>query len=325
MDPHSPQTLRKVEENDPTLTELHIGGRGYGHFNSSDGRNISRLCASIGQNTHVKTLVLNFEGMEVYLDDNSEFFDGLKCNSSIDRLTLDCYSDRGRDLFGRRFVHELLEVYQENSNLRTIRIESAILRHTGGDRIATTLRKCTNLVQLYLSCCNIPDQQLLPIVEAVRGQPSLEILNLYGNGIGKAGLRALASLLSDPISNLQSLNLERNGIDNDGATILANGLANNTQLRELWLSNNQFDNPIYQGVQEVFSKLLCNKSSINSIHASNHALEKLAVHPTRRFPQRSRADLCFLLRLNKGTNKIIPILIWHHYLNGIWKGKVKEI
>ena len=152
------------------MTELHIGGRGYGHFNSSDGRDFSRLCASIGQNTNVKTLAFNFEGMDVYLnDDNSEFFDGLKCNSSIDRLTLDCYSSHGRDLFGRRFIQELLEVYQENSNLRTIRIDSAFLRHTGGDRIATTLRKCTHLRTISLTNSNITDEQLLPMVDAVRG------------------------------------------------------------------------------------------------------------------------------------------------------------
>ena len=105
---HYQETLRRVEEDDATLTELHIGGRGYGHFNSSDGRDFSRLCASIGQNTNVKTLAFNFEGMDVYLnDDNSEFFDGLKCNSSIDRLTLDCYRSHVRDLFGRRFIQEL--------------------------------------------------------------------------------------------------------------------------------------------------------------------------------------------------------------------------
>ena len=74
MDPSSLQTLRRVEENDATLTELHIGGVGNVHFNSSNSRDFSHLGTSIAQNTNVQTLSFNF--VQHNLDAmNNEFFD----------------------------------------------------------------------------------------------------------------------------------------------------------------------------------------------------------------------------------------------------------
>ena len=114
MDPSSLQTLRRVEENDATFTELYIGGMEITSFNSSNSRDFSHLGASIAQNTNVKTLSFNFvHNLDAM---NDEFFDGLKYNSSIDELILNC---DGRGIVGGA-IQELLEVYQENTNLRTL-------------------------------------------------------------------------------------------------------------------------------------------------------------------------------------------------------------
>ena len=226
MDPSSLQTLRRVEENDATLTELNIGGgMEITSFNSGNSRDFSHLGASIAQNTNVKTLSFNFvHNLDAM---NNEFFDGLKYNSSIDELILNC-DDRG--IVGG-VIQELLEVYQENSNLTNLCIRHSIL-HNGGDQIvATTLRNCTNLVQLSLYGCNISNQQLTPIIEAVRGLHKLSSFRLESNGISNAGCDVLATLLSDPNCNLLYLDLGgRNDIDNDGVSTLANSLSNNTKL-----------------------------------------------------------------------------------------------
>ena len=173
----------------------------------------------------------------------------------------------------------------------------------GGDTIiTTTLRMCTNLIKIELFDCNITGEQLLQMVEAVRGHRSLAILDLESNRIGNAGCEVLDTLLHDPSCNLQILDLRRNNIDNEGATILANGLANNTKLKSLILYNNQID----QSVQDVFSKLLCNVSSINSMHSSNHTLEELGL------PQGLPQPL-LLLKLNKGGGehdlKALPYVV----------------
>ena len=84
-------------------------------------------------------------------------------------------------------------------------IESASLENEAEHVIATTLRRCTNLQELELFGCNISDEQLLPIVETMRGRASLEILDLEYNRIGNAGCEAL--------------DLTGNEFDNDGTTL----------------------------------------------------------------------------------------------------------
>ena len=56
----------------------------------------------------------------------------------------------------------------------------------------------------------------------------------------------------------------------------------------------------YQNLRSVFSTLLCNTSSINDTHSSNHTLEKLDLLGEN---QHSGRQLDILLKLNKGTNK----------------------
>jgi len=90
------------------------------------------------------------------------------------------------------------------------------------------LRSCTALKEIALTNCTISDEQLLSIAESIRGRPLLEKLELHQNRIGTIGCKALATLLEDPNSNLTTLELFSNRINNDGASILANSLANNT-------------------------------------------------------------------------------------------------
>ena len=72
----------------------------------------------------------------------------------------------------------------------------------------------------------------------------------------------------------------------------------------------------YQNLRSVFSRLLCNTSSINDTHSSNHTLEKLDLLGEN---QHSGRQLDILLKLNKGTNKshvaIKKILQYHPNLD----------
>ena len=62
MDNRSQETLRRVQQNDDTLTELYIGNFSPTYdeqpFNSNDGRDYSRLGACIGENTRLTKLVV---------------------------------------------------------------------------------------------------------------------------------------------------------------------------------------------------------------------------------------------------------------------------
>ena len=183
--------------------------------------------------------------------------------------------------------------YEHDSHLTRLSIGRAILQNGRYNFAATTLRGCQNLKQISITNSNMSDEQVVRIIEAAHeGHSSLEKLDLSINRIGNGGCDALATLLRDPNSNLRRLYLAVNSIGNDGPTSLANSLANNTKLRELLLAHN----PLVQSVVDIFSKLICNKTSVNNTCMSNHTLEQITL------PGNSY-HLSPLLQLNKNTNK----------------------
>jgi len=298
----SQETLRKVEENDAELTILwicntYLGGM----FNSTDGDDFSRLGSAIGENTHLTRFEVVLRDTVALDVTNNEFYDGIKQNSSIQVLTLNFRNSNIAGGVGQK----ILEAYQENNNLIHLKVYN-----TNENRreqiLAESLRGCTNLREFELLYCNVADEQLLPMVEAIRDHRSLEKLHLDRDGIGNAGCEVLVTLLSDPNCNLRSLTLVGNNIDNDGAATLANGLANNTKMKELFLGGNLID----LSSVNIFKKLLCDKSSINNTYSSNHTLEKLDM-----YPQRRGDELRSLLKLNREANKshvaIKKILKYH--------------
>ena len=154
------------------------------------------------------------------------------------------------------------------------------------------LRSCRNLQQILLGNCSITDEQLLPIVDAIRGLRVLEDLDLHHNNIGNTGCDAIAALLEDPNCNMHTLGLEFNAINNEGATTIANSLSNNNKLQHLYLGGNQ----INQSIEDIFSNILCNTSNIEQTYLSNHTLESLYL------PQEHGQNLESLLKLNKDTD-----------------------
>jgi len=113
---------------------------------------------------------------------------------------------------------------------------------------------------------------------------------------------ALAVLLRDPFCVLKSLSLSRNNNSYAGVIAIANSLNGNfnLELEKLHLTVDDLDQ---LRAVDTFSNLLCNTSSIDSIHSSNHTLETL----TFKFFEQPPQQLVPLLIINKCTNK-------HHVL-----------
>ena len=218
MNRHSQATLRRVTQNDPSLTQLRLGGYNNGvadgQFHSDNSDDYSTLGAAIANNTHLERLaVLLSDDLPLGVADR-EFCNGLKANSSISDLEL--YFG-GQNIAGG-IGQEILKVYQENnSQLTFLYIKNAGLQN-GGDRVIVvdTLRSCRNLQKVTLQSCSITDEQLLPIVDAIRehGISMPEELRLLDNRIGNVGCNALATLLADPNCNLRLLSLGDNAIHN---------------------------------------------------------------------------------------------------------------
>ena len=305
MNNNSEETLCRVEQNDDEVTELWIGYPNIdGEFLSSDAGDYSRLGAAIGNNTHLTKLWITLNDEDPLDTANTEFFNGLKRNSSIKNLALHCRNHVGG------IGHEILKVYQKiNNNLTCLSIYEAVLDNGGDNVIIETLRWCRHLKMINLERNSITDEQLLPMIEAIKGHSMLEKLYLYGNRIGNAGCHALATLLADINYNILDLDLDGNQIGNDGANAIANSLANNTKLMKLDLE----DNPIDASAVGIFCRVLCNTSSVNDTYLSNHTLKELLLSDAQ---QGQHANLLSsLLTLNSGINKshvaIRKILKYH--------------
>jgi len=305
----SPQTLRRIEQNDDGLKRLWIGNTDFHWgFQSSDASDYSRLGAAIGNNTHLEELRVRLGLNQALVITNNEFFNGLKRNSSINIVTLNCNQ---YTLIGG-VEHEILKSYQKiNNNLTRLDINRAVLDNGGGNAIADTMRWCRNLKTIILSENSITDNQLLPMIEAIKGgcKTSLENLYLHSNRIGNAGCHALATLLADINSNLQTLNLTTNNINNEGATAIADSLPNNTKLKSLFLRRNPFD-PSAVG---IFCTVSCNTSSVNDTYHSNHMLDTLVLSDEQQGQHEDH--LSSIMRLNRGEDKshvaIKKILKYH--------------
>ena len=228
------ETLRRVEENDDTLKSLQIdmwdfNDKHAGRFNSNVDGVYSNLGAAIGENTHLTNLYVNLSDGIMLDVIHAGFYDGLKLNTSIHELKLSCVNNNIVCGVGKG----ILKAYQDNNNLTRLHIacsmrNRASLQNGGYEDIVTTLRRCTNLREIQLLECNISDEQLLPIVDAIRGRRSLEALSFRGNRIRGIGGESLATLLQDSNCNLHYLDLQSNLIDKDGLTTIANSLVKNS-------------------------------------------------------------------------------------------------
>ena len=300
--------LRRVEQDDARLTKLWIGANYQDGFESSRCNDYAKLGAYIGENTHLTRLCVHTHGLESIPFPSREFARGLKRNSSIHELQLHLDNTNIVDVMA---IREILNAYQENNgHLTHLTLTQAHLEN-GGDRlIANTLRRCTNLKHLDLQHSNVSDEQLLPIIEAIREHTLLEMLYLDTNRIGNAGCGAIATLLGDTSCYLHTLGLWNNSIGYEGATALANGLARNNTLRKLYLDSNVVSD---RSVEDIFSRVLCDTSSVSSIYSSNHTLGEL------KLSRRSGEQLRSLLELNENTNKshvaIKKILTYHPNIN----------
>jgi len=326
------ETLQRISQNDHTLTKLCIDVPrnnlyhqynsivSTGVFNSGSRDDFSQLGTSIAMNTHIKTLDISvLHATRVSL--RTGFYDGLRHNSSIQELMLRYTGNTLGDV-----GNELLRVYQDNKRLIELNILGTALQQNELEHVALTLRSCTNLKEVSLNSCFTNDERLLPLVEAIRGHSSLERIYLNGNTFGNIGCQSLATLLEDTNTTLKTLQVSSNHISNEGAVILANSLANNRHLRELDIYSEAIEE-IYltnydqigssTSVEDVFSKLLCNTSSINSIHSSNHTLEELNLTASGSTMNGGlwSTQLKSLLLMNEMTNKthvaIIKILKYH--------------
>mmetsp|Transcript_33838 Transcript_33838/g.62190 ORF Transcript_33838/g.62190 Transcript_33838/m.62190 type:complete len:424 (-) Transcript_33838:127-1398(-) len=314
--------LHAIEADDPTLTELRIS-RGFdfpvpgyevGNYFPTDcdddddddaNNNFARLGTAIGNSTHLTTMDFrgHFRNEDVLSDllaRNEDFLEGIKRNTSIVDLKLDwCHLSESAS------GHAILKAVRESNGYQLTKFSMHQCRfgdEGGHDVLTPVLARCSNLEDVSINSCTIGNDNLQNIITAFGGLPHLERLSFGGSNMnGTAGFQALAGLLRDPNCNLHTLCLVNTGIDDASATILADALSDNHQLKTLNLNANNIGNggaaafamalgnnsslkELFLGVNRGITNsgwvdiavALCDPSSINATYSSNHTLQRVA-------------------------------------------------
>lgn len=134
-------------------------------------------------------------------------------------------------------------------------------------------------------------------------------LNLWNNPLGDAGVHHLASVLTHKNSTLRSLALGDNGIQDEGATDLAEMLKENRTLIRLWLFHNNIGDRGMMNLTDTLEK-------------HNNHLQWLDLRLNKLVTDASIDSLTNMLEKNKGLTKF-----WMEYcsLTPPMKKKLREL
>ncbi|EJK66526.1 hypothetical protein THAOC_12552 [Thalassiosira oceanica] len=171
-------------------------------------------------------------------------------------------------------------------HLHTLRLESNRITDNGLDMLIRGLPD--SFSRLELSGNQITLAQQLPLLR-------FEKLGLSRNPLSPGAPQVVAASLVNPGCRLKSLELTYTNIGDEGAAILAESLRSNRKVVEMQLAYCNVTNITETGWNEFLSTL-CDTSSIDATHGSNHTLQALGYAD---IPQGVEA----LLRLNQSQDK----------------------
>ena len=245
----------RIRDNDPNMNHLYLGSC------------ISeKACKQLGKWLESNTHVLNFCIGKAFLKGESmrALCAGLRHNKSIRGLEF------GDNTIKKDEMESLAPFIVMNPSLHTLSIEGC-LGKCGVELLSTALASRTHSVEnVSLDGNSMGGGESKErgtfdsLIMALGKHTQLCHLSLMGNQIGEQACCALATLFKDPASNLKSLILRHNYIDDRCAGILADGLANNTHLNNLDLDRNERMTP--KGLMKLLNcvcKIPCSTIHLN--------------------------------------------------------------
>jgi hypothetical protein len=157
----------------------------------------------------------------------------------------------------------LTEFLRSNTTLQRLTLDKNIIRDSvNTEQFGKAMRKHPQLEYLSLCDCHIGEN-----VNALSDvlHSGMKELCLGSNAIESRGGFIIASYLaSNP--PMESINLERNQLNDDDVTHFANSLKTNTRLRQLTLSANKVS---LVGIKTLF-KAIFNPTTLNDVADCNH-------------------------------------------------------
>eukprot|EP00956_Cyclotella_meneghiniana_P009478 scaffold13120_cov22-Cyclotella_meneghiniana.AAC.2 len=282
-------------------------------YDFSDLAEWERLGRAIGRCSSIRKVEMTKKvkwGINQIDDLNQEVYQcidslyrGLESNTSIKCLKLDM------DFFPSSGVFPTLNLNdaQFKEKLKHLTLTSEVPIRMNQSSMILRLLQSTSLVSFDVRNCRFSTEAVYSrIISACTRVQRLNIK--YMN---RTCATALATLFGDQRSILSQFSVYKN-MSAKNLYIIVDGLASNSTLKKLLMSNNDLET-------SKFERLLCNTSSIEGIHNSNHTLEELEFTDWNRgFDHFWSPFLKDCFRLNKETNKrkVIRTKIARFYFRG---------
>ena len=211
----------------------------------------------IGNNTHLDTV--KFDDCGLTNVKMTLLFGELVSSSSCRTLSL---LDGAFDVDGLR---NLVPFLGNSPEVRTIMLDGCRRLDTECFELLIQTLHYSRVEILHFEGCNIKSISALDTYNL----PCLEMINLSENRIGREGCMVLSNLLQKESTTLSRLYLMNTDMGDHEAEVLADSLKHNTQLRTLYLHDN---NDITKKGYRLFFKLVNDISSIEKTYDSNQTL-----------------------------------------------------
>jgi len=164
-------------------------------------------------------------------------------------LAIDVFTKVEKYYFSTRYFHEkkldriLQQIECEDSSLQVLYFGRYFKNwcsktETGLTKLFRSLRYNTSLRTIYLYENNINDRSVSVLADSLP-TTAIHVVRLNSNSIGCRGSIAIGNALSSSTITIQELNLRHNFICDAGASVIAEGLRENTSLLKLSIENNK--------------------------------------------------------------------------------------
>ncbi|KUF94447.1 NLRC3 protein [Phytophthora nicotianae] len=216
----------------------------------------------------------------------TQLAEALETNTSLESLYLS-----GNEI-GPAGTRALAQALTKNTHLRSLHLSGNNIGEEGARFLADGIAGNTGLRALYLGTNGIGATGMQSLATTLTHNKSLEELTLGQNKVGSAGVRHLAAAFATGHVSLSTLELGKNGVDQEGAIALARSLCGANRLQNLYMDHN----PLGDVGASAFGALLAQNTELRVLdlsytHMSLLGLRELSVVGLAR----SRALLCLLV------------------------------
>eukprot|EP00984_Skeletonema_dohrnii_P011987 scaffold4822_cov93-Skeletonema_dohrnii-CCMP3373.AAC.5 len=252
------EILQRLRDQDTFLKIITISNDDdnyMGCFVIGEGNDIGWLGYFIGKSKYLEQLRIDSWGEGENIE---ALIEGINRNQSISSLYI------GTNLRGVSF-RNLTPFFRNSNSLTRLELNNFEVGLECAQSIAFVLdeSRCQSLKQIAIEDSNLSGEGFAVIATALRSYPQLRDLYLENNNIGLMGCTALGETLRGwETSNLMTLDLDNNGIDDQGLQALAAGMADSA-LTSLRLSGNLITGVGLRSLSTYFQSESCCLKTLN--------------------------------------------------------------